>query len=97
MIADNCSTMVKLARDCLECPMIGCYSHKLNLAVKNWLGLNYTSTHSNNYANRSEEQLVVIVREICIKLRTMLNSANLRELLLRDEFLAVLLMVQKTR
>jgi hypothetical protein len=31
LISDNCSTMQALARDYLQCPFIGCYSHKMNL------------------------------------------------------------------
>jgi hypothetical protein len=36
LISDNCSTMQKLASDFLLCGFLGCYAHKLNLAVKKW-------------------------------------------------------------
>jgi hypothetical protein len=72
LISDNCSTMRSLARDYLYCPFIGCYAHKLNLAVKRWL------------CNPIRLRLIEKVRFICVKLRTMLNTAHLRELTLDD-------------
>lgn len=89
MIGDNCSTMRKLAREHLQIPLIGCYSHKLNLAVKNWLGMAYTSEVSVAFTGRSQCQLereksVMIVHKICTKMRTMINTAKLRELLNLD-------------
>ena len=41
MVGDNCLTVRKLAREYLHITLIGCYSHKLNLAVKNWLEMAY--------------------------------------------------------
>jgi len=37
LISDNCATMQCLSRDYLKCPFIGCYAHKMNLAVKRYL------------------------------------------------------------
>ena len=73
LISDNCSTMQALARDYLECPFIGCYSHKMNLTVKRYL----------LYPERSF--LIDKVRLICVKLRTMLNTAHLRELIKKPD------------
>jgi len=36
IIGDNCSTNKRIA-DIMEHPLIGCFSHKFNLAIKKWI------------------------------------------------------------
>jgi len=103
LVSDNCSTMTKLSRDILKCPFIGCYAHKLNLAIKNWLGMLYSSTTSAAYRNRTPDQvdrerLVIIIHNICIKVRSMLNIAGIREIsALQNEKFVTVLIDQETR
>ncbi len=100
LVSDNCNTMRALARDHLKCPFIGCYAHKLNLAIKNWLGLGYYKVDSPAHQNRTDEQvrreyLLDKVRAVTVDLRTMLNTAHLRELM-RENFVQPILN-QETR
>lgn len=65
LIGDNCNTNKKLAT-ILKLPLIGCASHKLNLAVENYL------------KNFSE---IEVVNKLMIKLSTPIKSAKLKKLI----------------
>eukprot|EP01035_Chromulina_nebulosa_P017778 gene17778-23382_t len=81
IVSDNCPTNKSIATN-MKVPLIGCYSHKANLAIKRWLIANY-------------ENVIEKIRAIVIKLRTTLRVAKLRELL-NDDF-AMPLSDQQTR
>jgi hypothetical protein len=62
---DNTTTNCKLAREVLHIPIIGCASHRLNLAVKSYL----TTIH---------EAIVTKVHDLMVRCRTIKNLAHLR-------------------
>ena len=64
LIADNCETNKALARLC-EVPLIGCHSHRLALAVKEYL--------------KPHDKLISKVNALMGKLRTPKIAAKLRE------------------
>jgi len=68
LIGDNCSVNKKLARD-IGIPLVGCASHRFNLAVSAFLDGNAT------YA-----PILTKVNDVMVKLRTLKNAAKLREL-----------------
>ena len=79
-VADNCSTNQKLARIC-GIPMIGCNSHKLNLAVMRWLG---TLKAADNIQDLDPEQLkrrllLEKLTKLMSKLKTIKGKAKLSE------------------
>lgn len=65
LVGDNVSTNKSLSNK-TGIPLIGCCSHRFNLAVKDVL--------------RSEEELIMKIQVIMVKLRGLLLSANLRKL-----------------
>jgi hypothetical protein len=101
IISDNCSTMKSLAgEDFLNKPFIGCASHKLNLAVKRFLGIN-CKEGSEAWRNRTEKQvhrqkLIKACHDACVTLRSTLNIAILREEMEEGSFVIPLL-DQETR
>lgn len=64
LCGDNCSTNKRLAKD-LGVPFVGCYSHRLNLAVQKYL------------KNDSYLSLLGIVNELMTALRTSKNISRL--------------------
>jgi hypothetical protein len=62
---DNCSTNVSLARK-LRCPLVGCNSHKLNLAVQT------------SFINSERRELVNKVDRLMSELRTLKNAGIVR-------------------
>ena len=101
IISDNCSTMKSLAGgDFLNKPFIGCASHKLNLAVKRFLGIN-CKEGSEAWKNRTKNQvnrqmLIKVCHDACVTLRSTLNIAILREEMEEGSFVIPLL-DQETR
>eukprot|EP01038_Epipyxis_sp_PR26KG_P007280 gene7280-9922_t len=100
VVSDNCATMRCMTRDHLLVPFIGCYAHKLNLAIKFWLGIHIADKSSPAYASRSEDQkdrerLVSIVHDVCVAARNVLSSARQREVM-GDDFVSIIL-DQETR
>jgi len=63
MSGDNCEVNRSIARK-TGIPLIGCYSHRLNLAVKKFL--------------KDYEAQVNSVHDVMVELRTLKNAANLR-------------------
>lgn len=63
--ADNCETNRSICRK-TAIPLLGCYSHKLNLAVKKFL---------ENYST-----VIDCVHKLMVELRTLKNAAQLRHL-----------------
>jgi hypothetical protein len=83
VLADNCQAMLTLMKTFLRKPHIGCASHKLNLAVKYYLGMS-PKEDSKAWHNRTPEQveryrLVKVCHDVCVHLRTTLNIATLRD------------------
>jgi hypothetical protein len=79
--------------------LLGCYAHKLNLAIKHWLGLG-SSKGSQAYLGRTHvqiyrESVVTKVHNIVVLARSILHTAKLRELM-EDDFVHPLL-DQETR
>ena len=68
LIGDNCSTNKKIADD-TAIPLIGCASHRFNLAVNSWL------------EERPEyEQVLDAIHKLMVQLRQLKNAARLRAL-----------------
>ena len=65
LVGENCSTNKSLSTKC-EIPLIGCCSHRFNLAVVGVLS--------------EEDDIIQKVNSIIVKLRTILHSARLRKL-----------------
>jgi hypothetical protein len=70
LIGDNCNTN-KACADRAGCPLIGCASHKLNLAVQEWIKVEETVGVS---------KLLEAVKTLMSKLTNLKNAARLREL-----------------
>lgn len=70
LVGDNCSTN-KACANLAGCPLIGCASHKLNLAVKEWIRVEDTILVS---------QILEAVKQLMSKLTNLKNAARLREL-----------------
>jgi len=68
LIGDNCATNQKISR-LTGIPLVGCASHKFNLAVNKWL-------ESNPVFN----DIITKVHDIMKELRTLKNAARLRNL-----------------
>jgi len=64
LVCDNCSVNKRLAKD-LGVPMVGCASHRLNLAVKMFM-------------DSELKEVVDVVRRLMIKLKTLNNGVRLR-------------------
>jgi hypothetical protein len=64
IVGDNCNTNKSLAR-LMNKPLIGCASHRFNLAVKSFCG--------------PDEALLTKLNSLMSKLRTLKNSARLRQ------------------
>jgi hypothetical protein len=98
MISDNCSTMTSLA-NYLNVPFIGCASHKLNIAIRRYLGIHFpiNSTSANNRTDKQKERcsLVKIVHEMSVDLRTTLKLASLRQTM--GNLFVIPLIYQETR
>lgn len=67
-IGDNCSVNKSLST-ISEIPLIGCASHKFNLAVEQWI-------ESHQETNRA----LKVIHDLMIQLRTLKNAAKLREM-----------------
>jgi hypothetical protein len=70
LIGDNCNTN-KACADRAGCPLIGCTSHKLNLAVQEWIKVEETV---------GVRKLLEAVKTLMSKLTNLKNAARLREL-----------------
>lgn len=68
LIGDNCSVNKKLS-SLVDIPLIGCASHKLNLAIEQWIG-----------REKGLSDSLQVVHNLMVKLRTIKNAAKLREL-----------------
>lgn len=68
LVGDNCSVNQRLSNLC-GIPLIGCYSHKFNLAVEHWIKL-----------QPGLDDALETMRKLMKQLRTLKNSARLRNL-----------------
>lgn len=68
LIGDNCSVNCKIASD-TSIPLIGCASHKFNLAVEHWID-----------SQKDLRDALKALRELMVQVRTVKNCARLREL-----------------
>lgn len=68
LIGDNCSTNKKISND-TNIPLIGCASHRFNLAVNFWL------EQKSEFAS-----ILVKINELMVQLRQLKNAARLRAL-----------------
>jgi hypothetical protein len=79
---DNCRVNIKFAKD-LDMPLIGCNSHKLNLAVQHYLGLNQKdeTAADGNYTVKQLDwrPLVKLLSTLMSKLKTIMGKAKLQE------------------
>ena len=66
-VGDNCATNMSMSRK-TGIALIGCYSHKFNLAVNHHL------------ENSTEKEAIDNVHELMVELRTLKNAARLRKL-----------------
>ena len=84
MVGDNCSTNKKIS-DITCIPFIGCASHKLNLAVKLWLGFMFTEkqiidgTDRRNELQKSRFDVLEKLTKLMSKLKTIKGRASLKE------------------
>jgi hypothetical protein len=67
-IGDNCGTNQKISND-TKIPLIGCASHRFNLAINTWLENNAEFT-----------SILEAIHELMIPLRQLKNEARLRSL-----------------
>jgi hypothetical protein len=77
IVGDNCATNKKIATD-IGVPLIGCNSHRLNLAVRRWLGIDRVSCKRTEIQNRRSE-LISKLQVLMSKLKTIKGKAKLRE------------------
>ena len=81
-VGDNCSTNCKLAND-LNIPIIGCNSHKLNLAVLRFMGMNQRdqamADANCTQAQLDRRQLLHLLSALMSKLKTIKGKAKLHE------------------
>jgi hypothetical protein len=77
-VGDNCATNQKLARIC-DTPMIGCNSHKLNLAVMRWLGtyVDADNIHQLDADQLKRRRLLEKLSKLMSKLKTIKGKALL--------------------
>ena len=89
LVGDNCSVNKKLSRN-LGIPLVGCNSHKLNLAVQMYLGLNFADDNvAAAKATKSQLSHCTLIKLLCTlmtKLKTIKGKARLHEY---TEFVAI--------
>lgn len=68
LIGDNCSTNRKISND-TRIPLLGCASHRFNLAVNSWID-----------ENEIYKQVLEKIHNLMIQLRHLKNAARLRAL-----------------
>ena len=82
LVGDNCATNRKVSNDTIV-PLIGCNSHKLNLAVSRYLGLSVKSDEAANVQCTAEQLhrrgLVQKLTTLMSKLKTIKGKGKLRE------------------
>jgi hypothetical protein len=83
-VGDNCSTNRKFARDLVFLlPLIGCNSHKLNLAVNWFLGMDKRDDNIADAKCTAVQldccQLLKVLSTLMSKLKTMKGTAKLQE------------------
>jgi hAT family C-terminal dimerisation region len=76
-VADNCNTNRKVAND-IGIPLLGCSSHKLNLAVTKFLG-DEENAISGRFENQERWRLLTIITNLMVKLKTIKGKAVLSE------------------
>ena len=84
LVGDNCSVNQSIART-MEVPLIGCASHKLNLAVRRWI------------ENQAElKEIIAKVRSCCLSMLTCCAHFNQRShLFISSLFLQVAAVMKK--
>ena len=89
LVGDNCSVNKKLSRN-LGIPLVDCNSHKLNLAVQMYLGLNFADDNvaaaKANKSQLSHRTLIKLLSTLMSKLKTIKGKAQLHEY---TEFVAI--------
>lgn len=82
LVGDNCAVNQKLAKD-LNVPMIGCNSHKLNLAVTLYIGLNFkdddTAKAKCTVEQLARREILQLLSTLMSKLKSIKGKARLRE------------------
>lgn len=64
---------------------LGCYAHKLNLAIKRWLGILFNERNDQRTTDQKRRAyLICKIHAVAIKLRNVLTSARLREIIDSD-------------
>jgi hypothetical protein len=87
MISSNCNTMTSLA-NCLKVPFIACASHKLDIAIRRYIGILNMGTDKQN----KRASLVKIVHDMSVDLlRSNHKLASLRQIM-GDSFVIPLIM-----
>ena len=66
IVCDNCSVNKRMAKD-LGVPMVGCASHRFNLAVQKYMSSGY-------------KEVIDVVHKIMVKLKTLNNGVRLRSM-----------------
>jgi hypothetical protein len=83
IVGDNCCTNRKLAREFLSIPLIGCNSHKLNLSVQRYLGIDkkdLISAKKNCTSDQLRRRcLIQKLSFLMTKLKTIKGRAKLKE------------------
>jgi hypothetical protein len=81
LVGDNCAVNCKLSND-LQIPLIGCSSHRLNLAVQRYLGLSHKDGDAADRRSDDEIQRRSLIDKLSLlmtRLKTIKGKAKLSE------------------